>query len=145
MNPINHQIKDYNDYKVPAQKKNNVSKKMGTCFTVFSEEGPGKSFLDGQSSRKSNNTQDLFKPTTNLFGNDHLQFDRPQNQPNFAVAKKGTNVKTQELVGSNPVLHHAKQGNNFQTKFNRANVLNKVHGSNNMSSSLFSGHQNNEL
>lgn len=118
---------------------------MGTCFTVFSEESPGKTFLDGQSSRKTNNKQDLFKATTNLFGNDNLSFQREPTGPVFASAKKGTNVKTQELLGSNPISHQIKQGNNFQTKGSRSNVLNAVHGSSGMSSSLFSGHDNSEL
>ena len=117
---------------------------MGTCFTVFSEESPGKTFLDGQSSRKSNAKQDLFKATTNVFGNDNLAFER-QPQGHAFSAKKGTNVKTKELLGSNPIHHEMKTGNSFQTPGKRSNVLNAVHGSSGMSSSLFSGHDNSEL
>ena len=118
---------------------------MGTSFTVFSEEGPGKSFLDGQSAKKSNNQQDLFKATTNLFGNDNLTHERPKAGVQWQSAKKGTTVKTRELLGSNPVAHEVKTGNNFETKGKRAGVLQAVHGSSGMTDALFSGHDNREL
>lgn len=55
----------------------------------------------------------MFKATTNLFGNSDLVFERKMNEPMFSVAKKGTDVKTRELLGSNPVQHEIKKGNNF--------------------------------
>lgn len=74
-----------------------------------------------------------------------MEYSRPQTGSCFSSAKKGTDVKTHELAGSNPVSHTIKSGNNFETKGRRANVLQKVHGSTGMSSVLFSGHDNSEL
>jgi hypothetical protein len=86
----------------------------------------------------------MFKATTNLFGNEKLTYERKNQGPIFS-AKKGTNVKTNELMGSNPLSHEIPKGNNFTTKDNRAYALTKVHGSSGMSDSLFSGHDNAEV
>ena len=104
-------MQGFQDYTVSAQKKNNVQKKMGTCVNIFSQESPAKSYLESGSAKKKDDAKDMFKPTTNLFGNESLAFERKANGPMFQQQKKGTHVKNQELIGSNPVRHRVIGGN----------------------------------
>ena len=85
---------------------------MNTTVNIFSQESPGKCFLEGGSAKKKDDAKDMFKPTTNLFGNDNLAFERKPTGNVYSQQKKGTDVKNHELIGSNPVRHRIIGGNN---------------------------------